>query len=413
VKNKTIKSLYISYNAITEPIVQSQVIPYLKGLSKRGIKFYLLTFEKKRMKKEEKSKIRQMLKKQSDNDSDISWFCLDYHKRPTIPATAFDIFLGCIYSLYIMVRNRIDVVHARAIVAALAGCPAAKILSKKFIFDTRGIDSEEYIDGDLWRRGGLEHKIAGFLEGVLTKVSSHVVVLTDRFLEILKEKYRGKKIEFSVIPCAVDTDRFKPERTSDNNAGLRKKMGIQDKFIIVYAGSLGTWYMLSEMIDFFKTAVKLIENAHFLILTQSDKTYAIDLVKTENLDIERVTISEAPSASMPDYLSFCDMGIFFIKPVFSKLSSSPVKLAEYLSSGLPVVINSGIGDTDRLVKRYGVGAVVGQFNEESYKKAIGSITRMLEKRSVLKTRCREAAQKELSLKMATERYYKIYEELAK
>ena len=50
-KNKTIKALYISYNAITEPIVQSQVIPYLRELSKKGIKFYLLTFEKKKLKR--------------------------------------------------------------------------------------------------------------------------------------------------------------------------------------------------------------------------------------------------------------------------------------------------------------------------------------------------------------------------
>ncbi len=88
------KALYISYNAITEPIVQSQVMPYLKRLSEKGIRFYLLTFEKKKMNNDEKTKILDTLKKQSGSGSDIEWFHLNYHKSPTIPATGFDIVNG-------------------------------------------------------------------------------------------------------------------------------------------------------------------------------------------------------------------------------------------------------------------------------------------------------------------------------
>lgn len=40
--------IYISYNGATEPVSQSQVIPYLKALSRTGYSFDLVTFEKKR-----------------------------------------------------------------------------------------------------------------------------------------------------------------------------------------------------------------------------------------------------------------------------------------------------------------------------------------------------------------------------
>ena len=409
-----IKALYISYNAITEPIVQSQVIPYLRELSKKDIKFYLLTFEKKRMKKEEKNKIQNMLRKEFHGGPDLEWFSLNYHKRPTVPATLFDIIVGCIYSIFIIIKNKIDVIHARAIVAALAGYPAAKMLSKKFIFDTRGIDSEEYVDGDLWKRGGFKHKMVALSENGLIKSADHVIVLTERFLKILSQKYRDRKIEFSVIPCAVDTDRFKPKKAKNSNAALAEKLGIRNKFVIVYTGSLGTWYMFSEMIDFFKIAVRLIKNAHFLILTQSDKTYAANLIKKKGLDMRHVTVTEAPSTAVPDYLAVCDIGIFFIKPVFSKLSSSPVKFAEYLSSGLPVVINACIGDTERMVKRYNLGTIVDEFNDEGYTKALKALMKMIEgERDALKSRCRIVAERELSLKMATEKYYKVYASLLK
>ena len=114
-----------------------------------------------------------------------------------------------------------------------------------------------------------------------------MIVLTERFLEILKKRYSGKKIKFSVIPCAVDTERFK-SKTKDN--ALLSRLGIQSKIVIAYVGSLGTWYMFSEMIDFFKSAINLDKNVHFLILTQTDKRYAIDLMKKKDLDAGYATV---------------------------------------------------------------------------------------------------------------------------
>lgn len=407
-----VRSLYISYNSITEPIVQSQVIPYLRELSKNGIKFYLLTFEKEKVTDDKRSEINKYLKREFHNDANLEWFHLRYHKRPTLPATVFDVTVGTFYSLYLILKNKIKIVHSRAIVAALLGFVAAKLLSKKFIFDTRGIDSEEYVDGGLWKRGGLKHRMVGFIEKYLTKHSDRVIVLTEKFSEILKEKYQDKNINFSVIPCAVDTDRFASKEYK--NQELLEKLELKNKFVITYTGSLGTWYMLNEMLDFFKTAIKIIKNIHFLILTQSDKAQIVDLIREKELDMSYFTIDKIPYEHMPLYLSLSDVGIYFIKPVFSKLSSSPIKFAEYLSNGLPVIINSGIGDTDSLVRRYRLGVVIDEFNQKSYINAIETVMKMLRtEKGELKSRCRRAAEEELSLKTAVDQYCNIYQSITK
>lgn len=391
-----IRSLYISYNGISEPIVQSQVIPYLKELSKKGIKFFLLTYEKEKSRAPKNFYIAP----------NITWYRLKYHKNPTIPATIFDIFIGCIYCFYIILRNKVDVVHARAVIASLVGFPAARFLSKKFIFDTRGIDSEEYVDAGSWPRGGLKHKIVGFLEGFLTKHSDHIVVLTKKFKGIFEETYPGKRSALSVIPCAVDTEKFKP--SEDNK--LARELGIEDKSVIVYSGSLGTWYMLAEMIDFFECAVKLDKNVHFLILTQTDKEYVTDLIQKKGLDASSVTVDTVRHGLMPAYLSLCTAGIFFIKPVFSKLSSSPVKFGEYLLSGLPVIINKGIGDTEEIVRENRVGIIVENFDKPSYNTAFKDLNKLREDRN-LAERCRVAAGRHLSLKGAVDKYADIYKRL--
>ena len=40
------RALFISYNGMLEPLGQTQVIPYLTELAKRGVRVWLLSFEK-------------------------------------------------------------------------------------------------------------------------------------------------------------------------------------------------------------------------------------------------------------------------------------------------------------------------------------------------------------------------------
>ena len=87
--------MYISYNGATEPVSQSQVIPYIKALSKKGYSFDLVTFEKKDTVFSDKSTIAEMDKYL--NNHNIKWHRLRYHKHPSLLATAFDICAGIFY----------------------------------------------------------------------------------------------------------------------------------------------------------------------------------------------------------------------------------------------------------------------------------------------------------------------------
>lgn len=40
------KVLYLSYDGLSNPLGQSQVLPFLKGLSQKGHQIYLISFEK-------------------------------------------------------------------------------------------------------------------------------------------------------------------------------------------------------------------------------------------------------------------------------------------------------------------------------------------------------------------------------
>src|SRR5882762_10196580 len=135
--------LYICYFGLREPLVQSQVVPYLRELAATGIKPTLLTFEARNPPwfSGQHKEYSESLRKQG-----IRWISLRYHKFPSLPATVYDILVGSLVSCYLVMKYRVSVIHARGHVpATMAGLARALGLAK-LIFDIRGFMPEEYVD---------------------------------------------------------------------------------------------------------------------------------------------------------------------------------------------------------------------------------------------------------------------------
>ena len=114
---------------------------------------------------------------------------------------------------------------------------------------------------------------------------------------------------------------------------------------------------------------------------------------------------------VPSYLSAADVGLAFIKPCFSKLASSPTKYAEYLACGLPLIINSGIGDSDALITQEGAGVMVNDFNEPEYAKAMETIDDFLKQPST-RSRMRAVAERLFDVaSVGATRYARLYEKV--
>src|SRR6266849_4564180 len=88
--------LYISYNGMLDPLGQSQVIPYLKELSREGVRFTLLSFEGPKAYGREGIERSEKLRAELAS-SQIDWHWLRYHKRPSLPATSYDVLAGIRY----------------------------------------------------------------------------------------------------------------------------------------------------------------------------------------------------------------------------------------------------------------------------------------------------------------------------
>ncbi|MDP2913147.1 MAG: glycosyltransferase, partial [Candidatus Omnitrophota bacterium] len=165
------------------------------------------------------------------------------------------------------------------------------------------------------------------------------------------------------------------------------------------------WYMISEMLDFFKVMKDKLRNSRFIFLTD-DKDGQLAHLTTEK-GISCVDIIKVSYNDVPVYLSDATAGLLFKWPN-ERLDSFPIKIGEYLASGLPIIINAGMGDVEELILRNRIGVVVKSCDEASYLKAIGDLGILLREGAALRKRCSDIAAKYLSSSFGILQYENIY-----
>lgn len=403
--------LYLSYDGMTDPLGQSQVIPYLRGLSKKGHHITIISFEKAK-KKEDKSHIAQIL-----NSSGIQWKPLDYTKRPPVLSTLYDI-----YRLNKTVKKLIGeindpkntVLHCRSYITSLIGLGFKKKRKVKFIFDMRGFWADERVEGNIWN---LKNPLFKFIykyfkkkELQFFKEANHTISLTHKGAEEIKNMYGAENIApITIIPCCVDNDHFDSAHYSVNdNALIRRSLNIKESnFVLGYVGSIGTWYMLPEMITFFKELLSKKPESIFLFVSKESPEYIHEEAIKQGIPLDKIRIISATRTEVPDYINAFDWSIFFIKPVFSKQASSPTKQGEIMSMGIPIVCNDRVGDTEKIINKYGAGIVIHNFDKESYQSAITDLSIFKNHSSQI----RHGSIDFFSLDKGLESYASVYENL--
>jgi glycosyltransferase involved in cell wall biosynthesis len=390
-----VKTLYIAYFGALKHLSHSQILPYLRELAAAGVDVTLLSFEERSSDPAKEVQQIELLRAEL-RDAGIDWHWLRYHKRPSIPATAFDVAVGTAYGAYLVVRKGIDVVHARGHVPGLMGLALERLPGVKLLFDLRGLMAEEYVEAGRWRRDGLAFKATKWVEEKLFQRADAIVMLTRAAVRTLKSQspeLGRSQAHVEVIPCCVDLKKFSPARQPTS---LREQLGLQNKRVMVYVGSTGGWYMSEELVRLFAVGRAKDPTLHFLVLTQSPHDQMRGLLLTAGLPEDSFTITTAAPGDMPRYLACADFGVHFIRPGVCMIANSPTKFAEYLASELPILTNTGIGDSDEILREENVGVIIDAFEPSAYQRGLEGIARLLAD-PALAQRCRAVAERRFAL----------------
>jgi glycosyltransferase involved in cell wall biosynthesis len=288
-----------------------------------------------------------------------------------------------------------------------------KELRIKFLFDMRGFWADERIDGNIWSlKNPLFKRVYRYFkrkEKEFFLESDHIISLTyngkDEIISWKGFEHLKNKIE--VIPCCADLDKFNPEKVDlDKKKVFMTELNLNENdFVLGYVGSIGTWYMLDEMLDFFKVLLKSKPKAMFLFISGENPETIFSKAIELGIQKERIRIKSVLHNEVATCISLFSASIFFIRPTFSKKASSPTKQGELMAMGVPVICNSGVGDTERVVREFHSGIVIEEFDDDSYQDidlSFGDFDR---------DNTMRGAAEFYGLNEGVDRYYNVYQKL--
>ena len=384
-----VRIIYVSYDGALDPLGASQVVPYLLGLGARGVAITLLSFEKPA--RWGQVAARDEMQRQL-GACGIRWRRLGYHRRPRLAATLLDVIIGSRTIIHEVSRVPPALIHCRGDLATLMGRWARLPSTIPILYDVRGFFADERVESGSWRRGGVLDLAVRRTEAANLRRADGVVVLTRRAAETLSRR-RPSLPSLRVIPTCADVSVFKP-----------RTPGQKPEFGLVYSGSLGTWYMLEEMVAFARFAAAALPGPPLFLTPQPQE------VRRLGPTPEWAEIRTVEPGAVPEWLRRASALFFFSRGKASDRARCPTKFAEGLATGLPVVCNRGIGDLDDIVEREGVGVLVDGFSETEFSDAARRLRRLLEDPG-LSERCRRLAETRYSVELGVDAYRQLYDEL--
>jgi hypothetical protein len=293
-------------------------------------------------------------------------------------------------------------VHARSYVPAVIALLLQRLTKIKFVFDMRGFWADERVDGGLWSSQSILFKLAKRFEKSFLLSADHIVSLTKTAAnEISNFNYLyNRSLHLTVIPTCADLELFTP---------LPHKR-VETNFVLGYVGSVGTWYLFDEVLNFFSELLISYPKAILLIINKGQHSFirerlTIACIPNSSFELKTVIHSE-----VPQQMNKMNAGIFFYRPSFSRLACAPTKLGEFLGCGVPCLTNTGVGDMADVIEIERVGVAISSFDKDSFSIGLSRLLNLVFDPDT-RGRCVSAAQKNFSLNEGVSAYSKIYSSL--
>ena len=239
-------------------------------------------------------------------------------------------------------KSEHELIIVRSIVPAIAALAASV---PNLVFDADGLASDERIDFAGWSPSGPRYSLFREVERRALLEARTTVTRTLRSKAILTARAGGAVSESSihVVPNGKSSVAFRP-RESVERTQIRAAHGVADGDTwVVYAGSIGPQYHLPEMLAIARQARRLNARVRMSLFTGTPEMVGGSLTSADGAWVEVAAVE--PDA-ISQLLGASDVGLALRSPSFSQAAVSPIKVSEYLLSGLGVVATRGVGDLD-------------------------------------------------------------------
>jgi glycosyltransferase involved in cell wall biosynthesis len=219
----------------------------------------------------------------------------------------------------------------------------------RLVFDADGLMADERVEFAGWRATGLQYRLFRDWEAQAVRRAEAVIVRTTHARRILAARAGAGVDSLSkivVIPNGKDAAQFAPLEGAAR-AAVRARLGVAEEAPwVVYAGSLGPQYHAEAMLRLFARVHARRPDARLLLLSGMGQAVEGLLARQDAAVRAAVEVRRVAPDEVAPILGAASLGLSLREPSFSQQAVCPIKVAEYLLCGLPVVATAGVGDLD-------------------------------------------------------------------
>ena len=214
--------------------------------------------------------------------------------------------------------------------------------------------------------GSILHRTLAAIAGFLYRRAHRIVVVAPAFKAHLIRYWNVPAAKISIVENGVETDLFRLDPAAPE---VRKKLKLEDRFLICYIGTMGNAHGLDTLIAAAKELQTALPSATFLLIGEgADKERIVELAAASGLT-NLMFLGQQPRETIPSYVSASDLCLVMLKKTELFKTVIPTKLLEYMACERPVVVAVD-GQARKIIEDAGAGVFVEPEDSQALVKAI-------------------------------------------
>jgi glycosyltransferase involved in cell wall biosynthesis len=205
-----------------------------------------------------------------------------------------------------------------------------KIIKSQFILDVRTPLVEDALTSNIDR-------FNYYFTMIFAKWFLHGVTVITKGLKKDLQALIGKNKPVAVWGSGVNPEIFDPSTAKSN---LRYNLGLEERFIFFYHGTLTATRGIPELISaIIKLSVEY-PGVALVLLGDGPSVRELKKIAHKSGSMDKVYfLGIVNNTDVPEYISIADVGVIPLPPERHWQVSSPLKLFEYMAMQLPIVVS--------------------------------------------------------------------------
>ena len=270
-----------------------------------------------------------------------SWVLAASNRKPGKRMIGFMLFLFTTLYNSFKLKEKYDVVLASSppVTTPVIGWLISKIKRSRFVLEIRDLQPESSEDFGNLNRTLFTRMLRRMMHGLYRR-AERIVAVTDGIAGYVKT--------LGVPEERIVTIKsgFSREFINPDSNGIRTKFGLEGKFLVLRAGTLGWAHALETVIE---AARQLTDQPDivFVFVGDGERRGALEgMVRDYGLK-NVLFVGSQPLETIPYFLKASDVLVESLKEVPITRGTFPAKLFEYMAAGRPIVFGSREGESIR------------------------------------------------------------------